>query len=208
MYNRNKYKKLYTLLNNDLIIKYNIKDVNNIPFLSSINVDLPITNFQLAIDRKNLNTDLNSIQKKAFVLSFFFSQYKFYIKKNTYKSLIEKKQITKFRLSLKLNKSKDIFEFLIGLFVENQLSLRKENIQIFNPNKRKVYSLGTLDKNFLLKIALPISIFSELHILLVFMFPNINIRNLSFNLILNFCKPQILYLQNNFTFFKNITFLN
>lgn len=208
MYNRNKYKKVYYLLNTDLINKYHIKDVNNIPFLSSITVDLPITNFQLAIGHKNVNSDSNSIQKKAFILSFFFSQYNFYIKKNTYKSLIEKKQITNFCLSLNLNKSKDIFCFLMGLFVENQLTLRKENIQIFNPNKRKVYPLVTLDKNCLLKIALPISIFSELHMLLVYMFPNINIRDLSFNLILNFCKPQTLFLQNNFLFCKNITYLN
>jgi hypothetical protein len=208
MYNRNKYKKLYNLLNIDLINKYNIRDVNNIPFLSSITVDLPITNFQLAIGRKNLSFDSNLIQKKAFILSFFFSQYKFYIKKNTYKSLIEKKQITNFCLSLKLNKSKDIFYFLMGLFVENQISLRKENIQILNNNNKKQYSLFSRDKNCLIKIALPICIFSELYILLTYMFPNMNIRDLYFNLTLKFLKPQTLHLKNNLLFFRNITFLN
>jgi hypothetical protein len=208
MYNRNKYQKFYTLFNTDLIYKYNTEEVNNIPFLSSIIVDMPLVNFQLAIGRKNLNFDLNSIQKKAFILSFFFSQYKFYIKKNTYKSLIEKKQITNFSLSLNLNKSKDIFYFLMELFIENQLPLKKENLQIFNTNKISTYSLVNLNKNCLIKITLPISIYSQLTILLTYMFEEINVKDLSLNLSLKFCKPKTLYLQNNISFCKNLTFFN
>lgn len=208
MYNRNKYKKFYTLLHSDLIYKYNIEDVNNMPFLSSITIDMPIVNFQLAIGRKNLNFDVNSIQKKAFILSFFFSQYKCYIKKNTYKSLIEKKQITNFSLSLNLNKSKDIFYFLMELFIENQLSLKKENILIFNTKKTSPYPLVNLDKNCLIKMTLPISIYSQLYLLLIYMFEEINLKDLFFSLTLKFFKPKTLGLQNNISFCKNITFFN
>lgn len=151
-----------TLVNNylstcDLINKYNLLNVNKVPKLNKIVLELSSRDLLSAVESLGKNEINTETQIKSYFLLYIFSSYQPYIKFRVSKKL--KGENDNYSLEINISKNEDIYSFLISFFVENWNKLSVEDFSLW---KRKSFNFIFQQKNFVIERKIPGDTFFEL----------------------------------------------
>ena len=154
------------LLRCDLINKYNLKTLNQIPKIDQIELELPFDQIASTFTKNEKRFDICQIQ--SFLVWYLFSTF-------TPNILINKSAEIKSARSIKVifSKKESIFNFIIFFLVENAAKLRAQNVDFFKhlyfqkQNERlilesKINKKFTAPSQFILAVNAPLRCFDEL----------------------------------------------
>lgn len=131
------------LSNCDLLNKYgaSVKDLNQLPRLDSISVELPLDTIS------NYGDNSLNLQYKSFILLYLFTSYTPFINFSNKKSLTKNITVTNnCTLKIKLSTSNDINYFLISFFIENWNNLSLDEFKLFDKKILKALETYKNDK--------------------------------------------------------------
>lgn len=189
------------LLNYDLLTKYNLKAIKDIPKIQKLSVELKLKDFLTASEISTKNQKHILSQTKAYILVYllfnFLPQINFN-KNNFSKTKISNLNELHFSLNLDFLTKKEINTFLSFFFIENFAKL--------NSNKFKLIKIQKLNKkielleSFLINFTIPSNFFNESENIFT---EGLNMKNLNFNLKFLINNPK---LKNNQNIIKNLFF--
>lgn len=143
----------------DLINKYNITSIYDIPQLSKIVLEFSSDDVINSLDiagKKEWDSDL---QVKSFLLLYLLSLNYPFINFNKIKSTRED---SKFSIKIILSSKKEIFLFLVSLFHENWNLLVLDDFSFFKFSVNRYIKYMKKNKSFVLNSKIPASSFFEL----------------------------------------------
>jgi hypothetical protein len=202
MFNRCQFIRNKYLLNCDLISKYNQKNSKTVPYLKKIKITFPLINFKKSLRLRSVNIDNNMIQTRIYTLFYLFSGYNPMIKIKKTQALKEKKSFVEFFIVIILSTKSDLDKFLFSIFIENFFFFEKEKLNFFK-NDSKIQTFKNLCDVVTLNKTLPFCILSEIELLSTMFFPNINPKDLLFNIHFLFQVKNVHFLLENVSFFRN-----
>jgi ribosomal protein L5 len=182
---RNDYEDYIS--NCDLINKYNIKNVHQVPKLDKIVLELDIKDLLNSYDIPSKDQTDSVIQIKSFLVLYVLIGLFPYIRASKAVSSSGRLKITNLQFSLKvaLRKKEEINNFLFSLFVENWQKLVLEDFKLFKSQKAK----SEAKKVFVLNCLLPADCFFDISDFLSKSLNGINSKNLKFRLNFSFKNP-------------------
>lgn len=180
----------------DLIYKYNLENIKQIPKIKKVTVSLKINeNFKELEIGPNLSFNLINIQLFLILYIFYFS-YPFikYSKSKTSKENF-------FVLNSTISEKNLIYSFLDSFFVDNTSKTTSLNFLSLNYFKSNTCFL---QKNHIFTIKVPLNFFDEISEFSTF--HNLNIKELFIYLSFYIENPIFLRLNNNRLFLKNLPY--
>lgn len=180
----------------DLIYKYNLENIKQIPRITKMNVSLKMNeNLKELEIGHNLSLNLINIQLFLIIYIFYFS-YPF-IKYS--KSKISKENF--FFLNSTISEKSLIYSFLDSFFVDN--TVKTKNLNFLSLNYFKIKTCP-LTKKATFTIEVPLSFFDEINEFSAF--NNLNIKELFIFLSFSIKNPIFLHLSNNKFFLRNLPY--
>ena len=190
----NSYYNNY-LSNCDLVNKYNLKNINLIPKLDKITLELDLKDFLNSYEISSKDQSDSLIQTKAFLLLYGLTGTVPHIKASKSVSSSGRQKVTALQYSLKvvLDKNNKKTDFLFSLFVENWHKLKLEDFKIFNAKPNKT----ALDKKFVLNTLLPGHCLFDIEEFLSKSLTGVNSKSSKFRLNFHFDNSSFLKNRNN-----------
>ena len=189
------------LSNCDLINKYNFKNINHLPKVKKVSLELDLKEFLIASDLSEKNQKHIFSQIKAYLLLYiilgFIPQIN-YNKNINLKAKMLKGSEPNYSLKLTFSTTKDIDNILHSFFVENLSKLHLDGFTFFQ--KKEINHKTTELNSFLLSTLIPGNSFYEIE---SFFKENLNLKNLKFKLDISISNPSI---KNNKNIIKNLPF--
>jgi hypothetical protein len=185
-----KFKKLQAILNQDLINKYLIETIYQIPRIKTINVQLDIKEV-IEINKNSFNT----IKEKPYKLKIFLLLFFYFLKIPFYK-IQQFLKVTKSSKKLKLTRNffeissinKTVFNTLLfSLFIENNPLKTSKNI---NSLQKFLILPSKYNDSINIKFLLASQLFENIKHLGFFIFKNSTLKQLNFNLLLQLYNPN------------------
>ena len=172
------------LSNCDLINKYNVKSVYQIPKLDKIVLELDLKDLLNSYEISSKDQTDSVAQIKAFLILYIFIGLLPYIKASKAVSSSGRLKTTNLQYSLKvvLKKKDAINNFLFSFFLENWQNLSLEDFQLFKNERNKIKA----EKIFVLNSLLPADCFFDIREFLSKSLTGVNSKNLKFRLNLSF----------------------
>jgi len=151
MNNKNFFYRNNYLSTLDLISKYNLKTVYNLPNLKSLKIEFNISELQQTLNSININ----ELKTKIFIFLYLFNAIPLISIEKTKitKQKSSKEEELNFLISLGIKNRKNIENFLFFIFIESWPVLLKENIS-FNITTKNLNQ-----KNFFFKATAPVFAF-------------------------------------------------
>lgn len=143
----------------DLINKYNIKNVHDVPKISKIILEFSSDDIINALDVAGKKEWDSELQVKSFLLLYILSLNCPFINFNKIKS---SREDSKFSIKVIFSSEKDIYHFLTGLFHENWNLLVLDDFSFFKFSINRYTKYIKKNKNFVLNSKIPASSFFEL----------------------------------------------
>jgi hypothetical protein len=180
----------------DLIYKYNLENIKQIPKITKVNVSLKMNeNLKELEIGHNLSFNLINIQLFLIIYIFYFS-YPF-IKYS--KSKISKENF--FFLNSTISEKSLIYSFLDSFFVDN--TVKTKNLSFLSLNYFKIKTCS-LEKKTTFTIKVPLSFFDEINEFSSF--NSLNIKELFIFLSFSIENPIFIRLSNNKFFLRNLPY--
>lgn len=184
------------LIKCDLIYKYNLENIKQIPKIKKVNVSLKINeNFKELEIGHNLSFNLINIQLFLIIYIFYFS-YPF-IKYS--KSKIAKENF--FILNSTISNKNLIYSFLDSFFVDNNYKIKNLSFLSISYFKKNTC---LLQKDNIFTIKVPLSFFDEINEFSTF--NNLNIKELFIFLSFSIKNPIFYRLTSNKLLLKNLPY--
>ena len=173
--------------NCDLINKYNVKSVHQIPKLDKIVLELDMKDLLNSYEISSKDQTDSVAQVKAFLILYIFIGLFPYIKASKAVSSSGRLKTTNLQYSLKvvLRMKEEINNFLFSLFVENWQKLSLEDFKLFKNERVK----SKAEKTFVLNTLLPVDCFFDISEFLSKSLTGVNSKNLKFRLNFSFNSP-------------------
>lgn len=173
--------------NCDLINKYNVKSVHQIPKLDKIVLELDMKDLLNSYEISSKDQTDSVAQVKAFLILYIFIGLFPYIKASKAVSSSGRLKTTNLQYSLKvvLRRKEEINNFLFSLFVENWQKLSLEDFKLFKNERVK----SKAEKTFVLNTLLPVDCFFDISEFLSKSLTGVNSKNLKFRLNFSFNSP-------------------
>lgn len=153
------YNKAHNYLSNcDLINKYNILNINRVPKLNKIILELSSRDLLSAVESSGKNEINSETQIKSYFLLYIFSSYQPYIKFRVSKKL--KTENDNYSLEIDISKIDSIYSFLVSFFIENWNKLSVEDFSLW---KKKGFNFTFQQRKFIIERKIPADIFFELN---------------------------------------------
>ncbi len=170
--------------NCDLINKYNVKSVHQIPKLDKIVLELDMKDLLNSYEISSKDQTDSVAQVKAFLILYIFIGLFPYIKASKAVSSSGRLKTTNLQYSLKvvLRRKEEINNFLFSLFVENWQKLSLEDFKLFKNERVK----SKAEKTFVLNTLLPADCFFDISEFLSKSLTGVNSKNLKFRLNFSF----------------------
>lgn len=197
---RNNYESYIS--NCDLINKYNIKNVHQIPKLDKIVLELDMKDLLNSYENSSKDQTDSVAQVKAFLILYIFMGLFPYIKASKAVSSSGRLKTTNLQYSLKVvfRKKEEINNFLFSLFVENWQKLSLEDFKLFKNERAK----SKVEKTFVLNSLLPADCFFDINEFLSKSLTGVNSKNLKFRL--NFSFNSFIGVKDRNKLIKNLPF--
>lgn len=197
---RNNYENYIS--NCDLINKYNVKSVHQIPKLDKIVLELDMKDLLNSYENSSKDQTDSVAQVKAFLILYIFIGLFPYIKASKAVSSSGRLKTTNLQYSLKvvLRGKEEINKFLFSLFVENWQKLSLEDFKLFKNEKVK----SEVEKTFVLNSLLPADCFFDISEFLSKTLTGVNSKNLKFRL--NFSFNSSIDVKDRNKLIKNLPF--
>jgi hypothetical protein len=146
--------------NCDLINKYNVKSVHQIPKLDKIVLELDMKDLLNSYEISSKDQTDSVAQVKAFLILYIFIGLFPYIKASKAVSSSGRLKTTNLQYSLKvvLRRKEEINNFLFSLFVENWQKLSLEDFKLFKNERVK----SKAEKTFVLNTLSPADCFFDI----------------------------------------------
>jgi len=188
----------------DLLNKYNLKSVHELPKLKKIVLDFNLADLISASENRDKEQTDSNIQIKASSIFYVLTGLVAYINFNKSLSSIKKLKISENNYSIKISttNSNEINHFLLTFFVENWTKLLIEDFIL--QRKKKELSKIDSEKNIVLSSIVPSEVFFELEMFLNKIITGINSKN--FNIKINFLFDNPNELKNSQTLIKNLPY--
>ena len=188
--------------NCDLINKYNIKSVHQIPKLDKIVLELDMKDLLNSYEISSKDQTDSVAQVKAFLILYIFIGLFPYIKASKAVSSSGRLKTTNLQYSLKvvLRRKEEINNFLFSLFVENWQKLSLEDFKLFKNERVK----SKAEKTFVLNTLLPADCFFDISEFLSKSLTGVNSKNLKFRL--NFSFNSSINVKDRNKLIKNLPF--
>ncbi len=188
--------------NCDLINKYNVKSVHQIPKLDKIVLELDMKDLLNSYEISSKDQTDSVAQVKAFLILYIFIGLFPYIKASKAVSSSGRLKTTNLQYSLKvvLRRKEEINNFLFSLFVENWQKLSLEDFKLFKNERVK----SKAEKTFVLNTLLPADCFFDISEFLSKSLTGVNSRNLKFRL--NFSFNSSINVKDRNKLIKNLPF--
>jgi len=188
----------------DLLNKYNLKSVHELPKLKKIVLDFNLADLISASENRDKEQTDSNIQIKASSIFYVLTGFIAYINFNKSLSSIKKLKISENNYSIKISttNSNEINHFLLTFFVENWTKLLIEDFIL--QRKKKELSKIDSEKNIVLSSIVPSEVFFELEMFLNKIITGINSKN--FNIKINFLFDNPNELKNSQTLIKNLPY--
>jgi len=186
----------------DLINKYNIKSVYEIPELDKIVLELDMKDLLNSYEIPSKDQTDSIAQVKAFSIVYMFMGLLPYIRASKTVSSSGRAKTTNLQFSLKivLRKRDEINNFLFSLFVENWHKLILEDFKLFKNERFK----AKVEKIFVLNSLVPADCFFDVNESLSKSLSGVNSKSLKFRLNFSFKSPIDLIDRNRLI--KNLPF--
>lgn len=191
----------YYISNCDLINKYNLTTVYNIPRVKKISLELNLKDFLLSSDLSEKNQKHALSQIKSYLLLYIILGFKPRINYNKNIDLnktITKEALLNYSLKLTFSTKKELNNILSTFFVENSSKLKLDGFNLFNG--RRVNTKTNDLNNFLFSTIIPGNSFSEVE---NFFKDGLNFKNLNYKLNISILNPS---LKNENNIIKNLPF--
>ena len=197
---RNNYESYIS--NCDLINKYNVKSVHQIPKLDKIVLELDMKDLLNSYEISSKDQTDSVAQVKAFLILYIFIGLFPYIKASKAVSSSGRLKTTNLQYSLKvvLRRKEEINNFLFSLFVENWQKLSLEDFKLFKNERVK----SKAEKTFVLNSLLPADCFFDISEFLSKSLTGVNSKNLKFRL--NFSFNSSIDVKDRNKLVKNLPF--
>jgi len=188
--------------NCDLINKYNVKSVHQIPKLDKIVLELDMKDLLNSYEISSKDQTDSVAQVKAFLILYIFIGLFPYIKASKAVSSSGRLKTTNLQYSLKvvLRRKEEINNFLFSLFVENWQKLSLEDFKLFKNERVK----SKAEKTFVLNTLLPADCFFYISEFLSKSLTGVNSKNLKFRL--NFSFNSSINVKDRNKLIKNLPF--
>ena len=188
--------------NCDLINKYNVKSVHQIPKLDKIVLELDMKDLLNSYEISSKDQTDSVAQVKAFLILYIFIGLLPYIKASKAVSSSGRLKTTNLQYSLKvvLRRKEEINNFLFSLFVENWQKLSLEDFKLFKNERVK----SKAEKTFVLNTLLPADCFFDISEFLSKSLTGVNSKNLKFRL--NFSFNSSINVKDRNKLIKNLPF--
>jgi len=188
--------------NCDLINKYNVKSVHQIPKLDKIVLELDMKDLLNSYEISSKDQTDSVAQVKAFLILYIFIGLFPYIKASKAVSSSGRLKTTNLQYSLKvvLRRKEEINNFLFSLFVENWQKLSLEDFKLFKNERVK----RKAEKTFVLNTLLPADCFFDISEFLSKSLTGVNSKNLKFRL--NFSFNSSINVKDRNKLIKNLPF--
>jgi len=188
--------------NCDLINKYNVKSVHQIPKLDKIVLELEMKDLLNSYEISSKDQTDSVAQVKAFLILYIFIGLFPYIKASKAVSSSGRLKTTNLQYSLKvvLRRKEEINNFLFSLFVENWQKLSLEDFKLFKNERVK----SKAEKTFVLNTLLPADCFFDISEFLSKSLTGVNSKNLKFRL--NFSFNSSINVKDRNKLIKNLPF--
>ena len=188
--------------NCDLINKYNVKSVHQIPKLDKIVLELDMKDLLNSYEISSKDQTDSVAQVKAFLILYIFIGLFPYIKASKAVSSSGRLKTTNLQYSLKvvLRRKEEINNFLFSLFVENWQKLSLEDFKLFKNERVK----SKAEKTFVLNTLLPADCFFDISEFLSKSLTGVNSKNLKFRL--NFSFNSSINVKDRNKLIKNLPF--
>jgi len=188
--------------NCDLINKYNVKSVHQIPKLDKIVLELDMKDLLNSYEISSKDQTDSVAQVKAFLILYIFIGLFPYIKASKAVSSSGRLKTTNLQYSLKvvLRRKEEINNFLFSLFVENWQKLSLEDFKLFKNERVK----SKAEKTFVLNTLLPADCFFDISEFLSKSLTGVNSKNLKFRL--NFSFNSSINVTDRNKLIKNLPF--
>lgn len=199
-FSRNNYESYIS--DCDLINKYNIKNVHQIPKLDKIVLELDMKDLLNSYENSSKDQTDSVAQVKAFLILYIFMGLFPYIKASKAVSSSGRLKTTNLQYSLKVvfRKKEEINNFLFSLFVENWQKLSLEDFKLFKNERAK----SKVEKTFVLNSLLPADCFFDINEFLSKSLTGVNSKNLKFRL--NFSFNSFIGVKDRNKLIKNLPF--
>ena len=171
----------------DLINKYNIKSVYEIPELDKMVLELDMKDLLNSYEIPSKDQTDSIAQIKAFSIVYMFMGLLPYIRASKTVSSSGRAKTTNLQFSLKivLRKKDEINNFLFSLFVENWHKLILEDFKLFKNKRFKAKA----EKIFVLNSLVPADCFFDVNEFLSKSLSGVNSKSLKFRLNFSFKSP-------------------
>lgn len=188
--------------NCDLINKYNIKNIHQIPKLDKIVLELDMKDLLNSYETVVKDQTDSIAQVKAFLILYVFMGMFPFIKASKSISSSGRLKTTNQQYSLKvvLRTKKQLNSFLFSLFVENWQKLSLEDFRLFKNDRIK----NAAEKTFVLNSLIPGGCFFDVNEFLSKSLSSLNSKNFKFRL--NFSFNNFIDIKNRNNLIKNLPF--
>lgn len=183
------------LSNCDLINKYNLNSVHNIPKLKKITLELEMKNFLNSYEVIGKDQTDSLAQTKAFLSIYALTGKIPYIKAEKSVAAFgrQKSSVLNYSLKTVLNKKVEKNNFLFSMFVENWQKLKLEDFKLFNSKSNKNFS----SKKFVLNSLVPGYCLFEIDEILSKSISGINSKNIKLRVNFSFDNNSLLKNRND-----------
>jgi hypothetical protein len=188
--------------NCDLINKYNIKNIHQIPKLDKIVLELDLKDLLNSYETVVKDQTDSVAQVKAFLILYVFMGMFPFIKASKSISSSGRLKTTNQQYSLKivLRTKEQLNSFLFSLFVENWQKLSLEDFRLFKNDRIK----NAAEKTFVLNSLVPGGCFFDINEFLSKSLSGLNSKNFKFRL--NFSFNNFIDIKNRNNLIKNLPF--
>ena len=188
--------------NCDLINKYNIKNIHQIPKLDKIVLELDMKDLLNSYETVVKDQTDSVAQVKAFLILYVFMGMFPFIKASKSISSSGRLKTTNQQYSLKivLRTKEQLNSFLFSLFVENWQKLSLEDFRLFKNDRIK----NAAEKIFVLNSLVPGGCFFDINEFLSKSLSGLNSKNFKFRL--NFSFNNFIDIKNRNNLIKNLPF--
>jgi len=188
--------------NCDLINKYNIKNIHQIPKLDKIVLELDLKDLLNSYETVVKDQTDSVAQVKAFLILYVFMGMFPFIKASKSISSSGRLKTTNQQYSLKivLRTKEQLNSFLFSLFVENWQKLSLEDFRLFKNDRIK----NAAEKIFVLNSLVPGGCFFDINEFLSKSLSGLNSKNFKFRL--NFSFNNFIDIKNRNNLIKNLPF--
>ena len=183
----------------DLINKYNIKSIHQVPKLKKIVIDFNLEDFLSACDLQGKEQTDSNVQIQASSVFYILTGLMSYINFNKSFISLKKSKTSENNYSLKvlISKKEELNSFLVLFFIENWSKLLLEDFTFFRKKKSTVTQLSFYNNRFIFSTIVPGNCFFEIENFLNKSFVGLNSKNLKFKLNFLFENEAKLKISNN-----------